>query len=303
MALIPQLEIQLNNGKMMPMLGLGTFLTHKEDIKRSIRLALEIGYRHIDCASAYENESEIGKVLQEIWKEGIIKRNDIFITSKLPVLHMNPDDVKPVLKKTLADLQLSYLDLYLIHIPVPCHESNGEITGTRRGLFGLQDTWRAMEKLYDEGLVKAIGVSNYTPALINDIQNYARIVPAVNQIEHHPYLVQQDLVNFCKELGIEVVGYSPLGAPGYTGCNHLMSEEVILKLGKKYSKSPAQILIRWSLDSGVCAIPKSSNADRLKENFNVFDFELKPEEVDELNSLNNNTRIFKQDFMGISLFS
>jgi len=284
----------------MPLVGLGTFQSKSGEVGTAVKKALEIGYRSIDCAAGYENEAEIGKALQEVFSQGKIKREDVFITSKLWAAKNDPAEVHDAIKQTLKDLQLDYLDLYLIHQPVPVDAKNGFKYKKRTG-YGLQDLWRAMEKVQKEGLTRSIGVSNYNSALISDIQNYAHVMPAVNQIERHPYCAQLDHNKFCKEIGITVTAYAPLGAPGSFESG-VLDNSVIKDLSKKYNKTPAQIAIRWQMDSGVVVIPKSVHEERIKENFGVFDFSLTEDEVKQINGLDKNKRLFAQDWMGVPLF-
>jgi len=253
---------------------------------------LEKGYRHIDCAAVYENEAEIGQALKEVFAKGIIKREDVFITSKLWNTEHQKSKVRPALEKTLKDLQLSYLDLYLVHWPVSfVHKSEEEDDGTITfDKVPLQETWAAMEELMKTGLVKAIGVSNYPLITLLDTLSYAKIVPAVNQIEVSPYCVKDNLYAKCEENGIRVVGYSPFGGDlvqhSKAGPLH---NAVITDLAKKYSKTPAQVILRWVTQRGIAAIPKSVKSDRMVENLQaVLDdkFKLADRDVEAINGLN-----------------
>jgi len=290
----------------MPLVGFGTFLSKPGEVGPAVECALQTGYRHIDCAATYMNEPEIGVVFNKVFNDPAsgIKREDVFITSKLWVTEFHPDRVIPALKKTLSDLQLDYLDLYLIHMPLPSKKEDGKTTGLRRAGFSIHDTWKKMEEANKLGLAKAIGVSNYPAVLLNDLQNCCEILPAVNQIERHPYLVQSQNVAFNKDLGVVVTAYAPLGAPGLikSVATPLLQNPVIMKIAAKHKKTEAQVLTRWSVDGDVVVIPKSVNPDRIKQNFDVFDFSLDEEDMKEIDSLDCNLRTFKQDWMGIPCF-
>lgn len=296
--------VKLNNGKEMPILGFGTFL-NTENISEAIKTAVETGYRHIDCAAAYDNESQIGETLKEIFTEGKVKREDLFITSKLLTTAMNPSEIEKNLDLTLKNLQLDYLDLYLIHQPVPTKQDGNDHRPLRAMGWGLQDIWRVMEKLNQKGKVKSIGVSNVNAVTLNDMLCYAKIPPAVNQFERHPVLQQNKLVEFCKKEGIQVTAYSPLGAPGFAEnkpSGNLLENEVILRIAKKHSKSPSQVLVRWSIDSKIVTIPKSVHPERIVQNFNIWDFKLSEQDMKEIEKLDSCDRTFDQEWCGVPMF-
>jgi len=310
--------VLLNNGTAMPALGLGTFLSDPGVVGKAVVQALKAGYRHIDCAAMYGNEKEIGAALKNLFadKTAGIKRSDVWITSKIVPSDMRPDNVKKALTKTLHDLQLKYLDLYLVHQPVPLeldptYDGSHRIIGKYKPLrgvgFGIQDIWRAMEGCQAAGLTKAIGVSNFHSQLLNDLLCYAHVRPAVNQVERHPYFSQSKLVEFCSKWGIAVTGYAPLGAPGLYGAgatDKLLDNVTVTGIASKYKKSAAQVLIRWAIDTGCITIPKSSNPKRIAENIGVFDFELTAEDLAALNTLNKGPRgrLFHQDWHGVPSF-
>jgi len=299
-------SIPLHNGLHMPLLGLGTFLSQPGEVGPAIKAALHAGYRHLDCAEGYYNQKEIGQALAEVYAEGKITRKDIWITSKLDATQMHPDLFETQINTTLADLQTNYLDLYLVHQPVPCRIVDGQRT-FRRGVC-VQQIWRKMEELVDNGKAKSIGVSNFPTAFLNDLLNYARIKPVINQIEVTPYLTQKKHINFCRSEGIEITSYGALGAPGgpgkgVTAVTPLLSHPLVVELAAKKHKTPGQILIRYHIDGKVTVIPKSTNPDRIKENFNVWDFSLTQEELAALDNLNQNFHLFDQAWHGIPTFT
>lgn len=299
----------LNTGAKMPLVGYGTFLSKPGEVGPAVEAALKAGYRHIDCAECYENQAEIGAVFNKVFNdpESGIKREDVFITSKLWVTYYHPDKVKAGLEKALQDLQLSYLDLYLMHIPISSEKKDGKIVATRRTGYSLHDTWKVLETCHKAGLAKAIGVSNFPAILMNDFQNGAEIVPAVNQIERHPYLSQMENVKFNQDLGVVVTAYAPLGAMGLMGkkfdkLKPLFTNDVIVAIAAKHKHTPAQVLIRWSVDSGVVVIPKSVTPSRIVENFSVFDFKLDEEDMKQIAALDCDFRTFAQDWPGVPCF-
>lgn len=293
----------------MPVVGFGTFLAKEGEAGKSVEDALLAGYRHIDCAACYMNEAEIGKVFNKFFSDPSsgIKREDVFITSKLWITEFDPAKVEAACKKTLSDLQLDHLDLYLMHIPCASAKVDGNTRAVRRAGYCTIDTWRKMEGLHKAGLAKAIGVSNFPAVLLNDLCNGAEIPPAVNQIELHPYLAQYTNVAFNKELGVVVTAYAPLGAPGLMGDKYgdkkgLLANETILAIAKKHSKTAAQVLVRWSVDRGVVVIPKSVKEERIKSNFDVFGFRLDDQDMADIKNLDCGLRTFTQDWMGVPCF-
>ena len=262
-------NITLNNGVEMPMLGLGVFqMTEGQEVESAVTSALELGYRSIDTAAGYRNESGVGRAL----KASGLKREEVFITTKLFNTDQGYDTTLKAFDKSMNELGLDYLDLYLIHWPIPMH-----------GLY--VDTWRAFEKLYEEKRIRAIGVSNFEPVHLEELFKNSPIKPAVNQIEFHPYLTQKPLLAFCKENGIAVEAWSPLMQGG-----EVLGLDLIQNLAKKYGKSPAQIVLRWDIEHGVITIPKSVHANRIKENMDIFDFALTADEVAQIDALNKDFR-------------
>jgi len=296
--------IVLNNGTHMPLLGLGTFLAKPGEVKQAVKTALRLGYRHLDCAEAYDNQKEIGEALQEAYAELKISRKDIFITSKLRITFAEPSLIDAQIDQTLKDLQTDYLDLYLIHQPAPAIRE-GDVAKVRRGV-SIESVWRKFEAIYDAGKAKAIGVSNFNTAIFNDLLNYCRIKPAVNQIERHPYFIQKRHIDYCRSEGVEITAYGPLGAPGLMGGKEdqpLLENPVILEIAKKHNKTAAQVLIRWSIEHKVVVIPKSIKPERIEENFKVWDFKLSAEEMKAIDNLDKNQRYFLQDWYGIPVFT
>jgi len=300
-------SIKLNTGAEMPLLGVGTFLSKPGEVATAIKAALAIGYRHIDCAAGYDNQKEIGHALQEVFAEGKIKREDIFITSKLRSGCMQPSGIVEQLDITLADLQLSYLDLYLVHQPVATKAGSSGGSVPQRG-FGLHEVWRVFETIYESGKAKAIGVSNFPTVVLNDLLNYAKVVPAVQQIERTPYLTQTKHIQFCRDNSIHITAFGALGAPGLMSSRKpnvkpLLQNETVGKIAVKHGKTLAQVLIRWHMQSDIVVIPKSINPERLKENFAVWDFVLTKEDMEALDGLNENFRFFDQDWHTVPTFT
>ncbi|MEI8232227.1 MAG: aldo/keto reductase [bacterium] len=302
-----QKTIKLNSGYDMPTIGLGTYKSEPNVVGTAIRYALmEAGYKHIDGASIYGNEPEIGKVYQEVFKN--IKREEVFITSKLWNTDHDPVRVTVACQKTLSDLKLEYLDLYLMHWGI-AFKNGGDLQPIKNGVvvtekISIRETWEAMEDLVMKGLVKSIGVSNFTTTMLIDLMTYAKIVPATNQIEVQPYNSQAELIDYCKSLGIVVTAYSPLGHNGAqvtTGPN-LFKDVLIQEIARKYSRTPAQILLNWAVMRGTIAIPKSVNPERIKENIGIYDFELSDKEMKSIDSLNRDYRFIVPSSWGIPYF-
>ena len=299
--------IKLNNNCQIPELGFGTWKSGKDVVGKAVEEAINAGYRHIDCAKAYGNESEIGNTLENTFSDEKVKREEIFITSKLWNGDHDPKNVAEACNKTLTDLKLEYLDLYLMHWGIAFDHNPGENILDENGIVKrekvpLHETWQAMEKLVDDGLVKSIGVSNFSVPRLIDLLNYSKIKPVMNQIEIHPYNTQEELVKFCKDNEIEVTAYSPLGGTGHADISPL-TDPAVLEIAKNHDKSPAQVLIKWGLQRGLVVIPKTTNSDRIKENYEAQSFELSDDEMKKIFSLNKNQRYVDPiNFWGIPYF-
>lgn len=292
-------SLALNNGAQMPLIGLGTWNAKPDEVGSAIEYALaECGYRHIDCAAIYHNEKEIGTAFAKIFGSGRVKREEIFITSKLWNTAHAPENVAKACKQTLSDLQSDYLDLYLMHFGIAIKHGDEDEPLDQNGYalienVPIRETWQAMEELIKAGLVKAIGVSNFTAPMLLDLLTCAKIIPAMNQIELHPYLQQESLVAFCRYKTLAVTSYSPLGSYGASKEEHrplLLEDKVIDEIARNHKKSPAQILIRWAIQRNTVAIPKSTAPEHIKANMDIFDFELSESELDLLKSLDRKLR-------------
>lgn len=302
--------LTLNSGRELPTVGLGFWKVDRTRAADLVVQATEVGYRHFDCACDYGNEAEVGAGLQQVLASGLCNRDELWITSKLWNTYHRSEHVRPAVERTLRDLQLEYVDLYLIHFPiatryVPCEQRyppewifdpDAAVPRMEPDRVPIQETWGAMEELVRAGLVRDIGVCNFGCSLLRDMLAYARIPPAVLQVELHPYLTQEKLVRFCREQGIAVTAFSPLGAQSYFSLSmaapdeSLMSHSTIAAIAARHGRTPAQILLRWGVQRGTAVVPKTTQRSRLQENLALFDFALTEEEMTVVSWLNRNRR-------------
>jgi len=276
------MTVRLSTGAQMPLIGLGTYKVTGNSVSAAVDAALQSGYRLFDTASVYRNESEIGECLEKLLPKYSLNRSDIFITSKLGPGNHGAGKCRQSYLKSIKSLGMDYLDLYLIHWP----GVQGMKQTDERQRQLRSESWKDLEQLYDEGVVKAIGVSNYTQRHLEELLNYCRIRPAVLQTEFHPHLYQEELLKFCSDNGIHLQAYSSLGTT--TQNNKLLTESVVLEIAKHYSKLPSQVLLSWAIQQNIGVIPKSVNPKHIHENYDALNFRLPQNEIEKLNRLNKN---------------
>eukprot|EP00199_Chlamydomonas_sp_CCMP681_P002944 CAMPEP_0119106776 /NCGR_PEP_ID=MMETSP1180-20130426/6312_1 /TAXON_ID=3052 ORGANISM="Chlamydomonas cf sp, Strain CCMP681" /NCGR_SAMPLE_ID=MMETSP1180 /ASSEMBLY_ACC=CAM_ASM_000741 /LENGTH=314 /DNA_ID=CAMNT_0007092163 /DNA_START=58 /DNA_END=1002 /DNA_ORIENTATION=+ len=276
--LTKMLTAKLSTGTHIPLVGLGTWKSARGEVKDAVITAVKLGYRHIDCAAVYQNEGEVGEALQELFKSGVVKREDLWITSKLWNSEHAPEKVEKAARQTLKDLQLEYMDLYLIHWPLIDPP--------------IIDTWRAMEALSDKGLAKAIGVSNFGIKKLTALLAEARIPPAVNQVEAHPYNRNSELLEWCTAHGIHLTAYSPLGSGDSAAMMGRadstpspLADPVVAQIAESLGKTTGQILIRWACQRGTSVLPKSVKPERIASNLDVQTWSIPEDMMAKLNNL------------------
>ena len=260
--------VTLSNGVKMPQLGYGVYQVGKDECERCVLDALKVGYRHLDTAQSYFNEEEVGRAIE---KSGI-PREEIFITTKVWVEHYGYEEARKSVLESMRKLKTNYLDLVLLHQPFADY-------------YGA---WRALEDLYAEGVLKAIGVSNFYPDRLVDICSFARIKPMVNQVETHPHNQQTEAHEWMKKYGVRHEAWAPFGE----GRNGMFEEPLLVEIGKKYGKTSAQVILRWESQRGIVVIPKSTHIERMEQNFNVFDFELSEEDMAKIATLDKKQSSF-----------
>ncbi|MBG9775885.1 aldo/keto reductase [Brevibacillus laterosporus] len=266
-----QATTTLHNGTKMPWFGIGVFKVEEgSELVSAVKSAIKHGYRSIDTAAIYGNETSVGQAIHEGIQETNLSREDLFVTSKVWNADLGYEATLAAFETSLDKLGLEYLDLYLIHWPV-------------KGKY--KEAWRALEKLYKDGRVKAIGVSNFQIHHLEDLMEEAEIKPMINQVEFHPYLTQKELITFCRAHNIQMEAWSPLMQ------GQLLDNPVLQEIADKHGKTVAQVILRWDLQHGVITIPKSTKEHRIVENASVFDFELTQEEMDRIDALNQNHRV------------
>ena len=297
-------------GDNLPAVGFGLWKIDKPDTANLVHAAVEAGYRHLDSAADYGNEKEAGEGIKSALAAGLCQREELWVTSKLWNTCHRPEHVRAACEKTLSDLGLDYLDLYLIHFPIALKFVDFDVRYPPEWFFDpdaeaprmeidpvpLHQTWAAMEDLKASGLVKHIGVCNYNSALLHDLMAYAKQKPEVLQVEAHPYLSQERLIKLAQDYGMTVTAFSPLGALSYVSLDMAAENESVLETdavktaAARLGKTPAQVVLRWGVQRGTAIIPKTARKERLKENLALFDFELSAEEMQAISALNSNRR-------------
>jgi len=290
----------------MPVVGLGTWKVALDQTAALVEEAIRSGYRHIDCACDYGNEAAVGRGIKAAIDAGVCSRSELWITSKLWNTYHRAEHVQAACQRSLSDLGLEYLDLYLVHFPIalkfvpfaerypPEWVHDPAAANPKMELdegVTIDQTWAAMEKLVDAGLVRNIGVANFRVQLLQHLRKVARIQPQVNQVELHPFLVQDQLVRYCAHVGVAMTGFSPLGAGSYVELDmskpedSVLQHEVVGAIAKRCGRTPAQVVLRWGLHRGYSIVPKSVKTERLRENLAIFDFELSPADIAAISAL------------------
>ncbi|XP_071090341.1 aldo-keto reductase family 1 member B1-like isoform X1 [Haliotis cracherodii] len=290
-------NIRLSSGHSMPMLGVGTYSCSKlNEVGNAVRTAVQIGYRYIDTTSTYETEQEIGVTIKQLIKEGRIKREELFIVTKVSGQCHKPEQVEPACRTSLEALNMDYIDLYLIHFPL----ANTDQERTQSTVTDYLDTWRAMEKLVDKGLVKSIGVSNFNIQQLERILTMAGLKhkPANNQVEITPCLSQDELLQYSLQNGISTTGCGPFGAPGQTYVSKdspdCLEHPTIVNIANKYGKSATQVILRWGIQRGYAVVPKGTNPFCLVQNMDIFNFQLSTDDMQSMLALDDGYKVNKE---------
>ncbi len=302
--------IPVHGGASLPSVGLGLWKIDNASTAKMVETAIECGYRHIDAACDYGNEREAGEGICRALDRGYCRRDELWVTSKLWNTFHRREHVRPAMERSLSDLGLDYLDLYLVHFPITLKYVSPELRYPPGWFFDpnlaeprmevdsvpIAETWQALEDLQTAGLVRHIGISNFGCALIRDLLSTARVRPSVLQVESHPYLVQPKLLRYCQQEQIAFTAFSPLGAGSYVSLgmaeasDSVLQQETVQSLAARHRKSAAQIVLRWGVQRGTAVIPKTSRVERLKENISIYDFTLSDEEMQQLNALDRHQR-------------
>lgn len=265
-------EILLNNGVKMPLLGYGVYQISPEQTEQCVYEAIKVGYRLIDTAAAYKNEEGVGRAIKRAIDEGILKREDLFVTTKLWISDAGYESTKKAFEASLKRLQIEYVDLYLIHQP-----------------FGdIHCAWRAMEELYHKGLARAIGVSNFYPDRLMDLIVHHEIIPAVNQIEIHPFYQRHKELEFMRKYNIQPEAWGPFAE----GRNNIFQNQILKVIAEKYNKTVAQVILRWIIQRGIVTIPKTVQKERMVENISIFDFQLNQNDIEKIETLDTDKSLF-----------
>lgn len=300
----------LASGRQLPTVGMGFWKVGRDVAADVAQQAIENGYRHLDCACDYGNEAEVGQGIAAALQAGTVTREQLWVTSKLWNTYHRPEHVRAACERSLRDLQLDDLDLYLIHFPIALKfvpfedryppewffDPNADSPRLEPDAVPIHETWQAMEELVEAGLVKEIGVCNFGVSLLRDLLASAKIPPAVLQVELHPYLTQEKLLRFCRESGIAETGFSPLGAQSYFALNMAEQDESVLESGpvrqiaEAHGRTPAQVVLRWAVQRGTAVVPKTSRIERMRENLAIDDFSLTDDQMAAISALNRNRR-------------
>ena len=297
-------------GNQMPAVGLGLWKIDADAVAEAVYQAIKVGYRHLDSASDYGNEKQVGEGIARAIADGLCSREDLWVTSKLWNTYHRQEHVEAACRRSMDDLGLDYIDLYLVHFPIALsyvdfnhrypaewiHDPSAENPGMELDAVPLSETWGVMEQLVQNGLVRQIGVCNYSASLLHDLMSYARIKPAMLQIESHPYLTQEPLLRTAQAYNIAVTAFSPLGSLSYvaidmaSASDTVLTQPVVLEAAERTGATPAQVVLRWGIQRGTAVIPKTSNPQRLVENLTLSEFNLSDDEMAGISALNQNRR-------------